>query len=85
MHLELFGLSAIWYNVESAFPPTVTWISRAQSRAKRPRYIRELFSLLFLCLYLIMILVLVFVVYVVCVYYAAQDEDAAKDLFRADC
>lgn len=84
--LEVAGLAAVWYNVASAFPPTLTWINRAQSSATRPRYAREFWSLLFLMLYLLSVLSFALVAYVVTVYYAASDSEvAAKDLFKSDC
>ena len=84
--LEVAGLAAVWYDVPSAFPPTLTWINRAQSSATRPRYAREFFSLLFLMLYLLSVLSFALVAYVVTVFYVASDsEAAAKDLFKSDC
>lgn len=66
-------------------PPRRYWVNRAQSRGYRPRYVREFWSLIFLCLYLLSLLTLVAAIFVVSVYYLAEDDDAAKKLFEGDC
>jgi len=61
------------------------WVNRAQSRGYRPRYVREFWSLIFLCLYLLSVMALAAAIFVVSVYYLAGHDDAAKRLFEADC
>ena len=84
--LQLAGAVSVWYNADqtSAFPPTVTNLSRYQTRGKRCRWLREAYSFFAVCLYLMVLEAMVLALYVAYVYTAWVDDDA-ESLFDINC
>lgn len=84
--LSVFGLGAVWWNVDSTFPPTWYHVTRAQTRGYRPRILRELWTCVSICIFLVSLGSFVVVVYFLAVYFHASDSSqATKRLFDADC